>query len=70
MQLDLGLVDRRVALRTWLIYHGITEKEIAARLKISASTVTRILSGQRRSSALLARLTELGIPACLLCDDE
>ncbi len=68
--LDLCLVERRVALRTWLIYHGITEKEIGARLKVSASTVTRLLSGERRNPELIARLTELGIPRCLLGEED
>lgn len=64
--LDLGKVDRKTALRTWLIYHGISEKEIAEKLSVSPSTVTRLLSGERRSPDLIDKLANFGIPPILL----
>lgn len=66
LRLDLGKVDRKTALRTWLIYHGISEKEIAERLSVSPSTVTRLLSGERRSKDLIDKLASFGIPPALL----
>lgn len=68
--LDLCKVDRRTALRTWLIYHGITEKQIAEKLNVSASTVTRLLAGERRNQEVLNRLSEIGIPPGLISEDD
>ncbi|EPR42773.1 helix-turn-helix domain protein [Desulfovibrio sp. X2] len=64
--LDLSKVGRKTALRTWLIYHGISEKTIARKLSVSASTVTRLLSGERRSQSMLKALVDMGIPRDLL----
>lgn len=64
--LDLSKVDRATALNAWLMYHTLTKKELAIRLGVSPSAVTRLINGQRRSRRFLRRLVELGVPADLL----
>ncbi len=70
LRLDLSKVDRRVGLRTWMIYHGISEKQLATELGVSSSTVTRLLSGERRNPELLEKLVALGVPSSLLTEDD
>jgi len=70
LRLDLSKVDRRTGLRTWMIYHGISEKQLATGLGVSPSTVTRLLSGERRNRELLDKLVSMGIPASLLLEDD
>jgi transcriptional regulator with XRE-family HTH domain len=64
--LDLSQVERETALRTWLAYHGIGEKQLATQVGVSPSSITRIIKGERASRDLVERLVGVGIPASLL----
>lgn len=66
MVLDLTKVNRETALRAWLAYHGIGEKQLALRIGVSPSAITRIIKGERASRRLIAKLTDEGIPVFLL----
>lgn len=66
MVLDLTKVDRETALRAWLAYHEIGEKELALRIGASPSVITRIITGERSSKGVIERLVAAGIPAALL----
>lgn len=64
--LDLSLVERPAALNAWLVYHNVSKKELALRLGVGPSAVTRVIAGQRQSPRLRQALQQLGIPAELL----
>lgn len=64
--LDLSLVSREVALRTWLAYHNIHKIELARSLGTQPSTITRIIKGERAPAKYIRLLEEAGIPAELL----
>lgn len=64
--LDLALVDRETALRTWLCYHKISIKDLTITAKVSASTITRIVSGERAPREAIERLVNSGVPRDLL----
>jgi len=66
MVLDLTKVDRETALRAWLAYHGIGERQLALRVGVSPSAITRVIKGDRASKGLLTRLSAAGIPLDLL----
>ncbi len=64
--LDLTKVDRETALRAWLAYNDIGEKQLALRIGVSPSAITRIITGERASRGLVSRLVEAGVPEALL----
>lgn len=64
--LDLTAVDKTVGLRAWLTYHRISEKELARRIGVTPSTISRFINGHRRSEDLKLRMQALGIPEELL----
>ncbi len=64
--LDLSQVDRAAALNAWLVYHNLSKKELAQRLGVGPSAVTRVIAGQRQSPRLLRAMEALGIPGELL----
>ncbi|MGE4297344.1 MAG: transcriptional regulator [Desulfovibrionaceae bacterium] len=64
--LDLSLVDRETALRTWLAYHRIEEKRLADELGVHKGIITRIIKGERAPRELIARLIQFGVPPQLL----
>lgn len=64
--LDLSRVERPAALNAWLVYHNLSKKELAHRLGVGPSAVTRVIAGQRKSPHLRQALERMGIPAELL----
>jgi transcriptional regulator with XRE-family HTH domain len=64
--LDLSRVDRKTGLRTWLVYHGIHLRSLAAQLGVHPGTITKLVTGERVSPRLLSHLAGLGIPRELL----
>jgi predicted transcriptional regulator len=64
--LDLSKVDRPAALNAWLVYHNLSKKELAQRLGVGPSAVTRVIAGQRQSPRLRQAMEDLGIPTELL----
>ncbi len=64
--LDLSQVERPAALNAWLVYHNLSKKELAQRLGVGPSAVTRFIAGQRRSPNLRQAMAQLGIPPELL----
>ncbi len=64
--LDLSRVERHAALNAWLVYHNMTKKELADRLGVGPSAVTRVIAGQRQSPRLRQAMAQLGIPIELL----
>ena len=64
--LDLSKVERPAALNAWLVYHNLSKKELALRLGVGPSAVTRFIAGQRRSPQLRLGMERLGIPTELL----
>jgi DNA-directed RNA polymerase specialized sigma subunit len=66
LNLDLTAVDRERALRTWLVFHGMDLFEIAAKLRVAHSTVSRLIKRDRASMRRVEQLHNLGIPRELL----
>lgn len=64
--INLANVDRETGLRCWLVYHGISKKQVADALGISQSSVSRIIKGERRRPEHIRKLKEMGIPEELL----
>lgn len=64
--LDLSSVERATALNAWLAYHNLSKRELALRLGVGPSTVSRLISGQRHSPRLLQALARMGVPPELL----
>lgn len=64
--LDLSLVSRETALKTWLAYHGIPKSELARKLNTQPSTITRIIKGERAPAKYIQKLKDCGIPSDLL----
>ncbi len=67
--LDLGKVDQGTAIRTWMAYHNVKLKDLAGRIGVSASTISRILAGKRRPAKLTDSLVSMGFPPELLQED-
>lgn len=65
-QFDLQYPSRQAELNAWLALRGIQKQELAKRLCLHPSMITRILQGQRRPAKRIAELVALGIPARLL----
>jgi IS30 family transposase len=66
LNLDLTAVDRERALRTWLVFHGMDLFEIAGKLRVAHSTVSRLIKRERASMRRVEQLHSLGIPRELL----
>jgi IS30 family transposase len=64
--LDLSSVDRERALKAWLVYHGMDLFEIAGKLRVAHSTVSRLIKRERASTRRIEQLHGLGIPKELL----
>jgi predicted transcriptional regulator len=64
--LDLSKVERPAALNAWLVYHNLSKKELAQRLGVGPSAVTRFIAGQRQSPRLRQAMERMGIPRGLL----
>lgn len=64
--LDLTRISKEKALKTWLVYHGISGKQLAKRLGVSPSTVTRLLKGTQPIGRVREKLLRLGLPKELL----
>jgi transcriptional regulator with XRE-family HTH domain len=65
-QFDLQYPSRQAELNAWLALRGIQKQELAKRLCLHPSMISRILQGQRRPAKRIAELVALGIPARLL----
>ncbi|MEW5772709.1 MAG: helix-turn-helix transcriptional regulator [Thermodesulfobacteriota bacterium] len=65
-QFDLLSTSRQAKLNAWLALRGILKRDLATRLGVHPSMITRILQGTRRPARLIAELVALGIPAHLL----
>ncbi len=57
---------RQARLKAWLAYHGIGNRELAEKLGVHPSMITRICKGERAPAERIAQLVELGIPRTLL----
>jgi AraC-like DNA-binding protein len=68
--LDLTRIPKEKALKTWLVYHGISGKQLAKRLGVSPSTVTRLLNGTQPIGRVREKLLRLGLPKELLVRDR
>ncbi len=68
--LDLTRIPKEKALKTWLVYHGISGKQLAKRLGVSPSTVTRLLNGTQPIGRVREKLLRLGLPRELLVQDR
>jgi transcriptional regulator with XRE-family HTH domain len=64
--LDLSKVSRETALKTWLAYHRIGYRELAAKIGVDPSFISYIVQGKRRSKRVLDALQSLGVPPELL----
>jgi hypothetical protein len=64
--LDLKTPDRQATLNAWLALHGLKKKDLASRLGVHPSMITRILRGDRCPARRIAELAALGIPVHLL----
>jgi transcriptional regulator with XRE-family HTH domain len=53
-------------LKAWLLLHGVEQKELALRLRISPQLLSMALSGRRMTRERFAALIAEGIPAELL----
>lgn len=65
-QFDLLSASRQAELNAWLALRNIQKKDLALRLGIHPSMITRIFQGERRPAQRIAELIALGIPARLL----
>lgn len=63
---DLKHVPRQAQLKAWLTMHGIKHKDLAVKLGVHPSMVSRIICGERAPSKRIKELMSLGIPASLL----
>ncbi len=66
IHLDLSKVSRETALKTWLAYHRIGYRELAAKIGVDPSFISYIVQGKRRSKRVSDALQELGVPPQLL----
>lgn len=57
---------RQARLKAWLAYHGVGNRELAEKLGVHPSMITRIFKGERAPAERIAQLVELGIPKSLL----
>ncbi len=64
--LDSNEYDRQAALNAWLQLKGLSKVELAKRLGVHPSMVSRIVSGQRSPAKRIEALVKMGIPAELL----
>ncbi|MEW5772387.1 MAG: helix-turn-helix transcriptional regulator [Thermodesulfobacteriota bacterium] len=69
IHLDLSKVSRETALKTWLAYHRIGYRELAAKVGVDPSFISYIVQGKRRSRRVLDALRALGVPPELLPRD-
>ena len=65
-QFDLVSTTRQAKLNAWLAFRGIQKKDLANRLGVHPSMISRIIRGERRPAKRIAELVALGIPAHLL----
>jgi ribosome-binding protein aMBF1 (putative translation factor) len=63
---DVKKGARQARLKAWLAYHGIGNRELAEKLEVHPSMITRICKGERAPAERIAQLVELGIPRTLL----
>jgi len=66
IHLDLSKVSRETALKTWLAYHRIGYRELAAKIGVDPSFISYIVQGKRRSRRVVEALMDLGVPPELL----
>lgn len=66
IRLDLSKVSRETALKTWLAYHRIGYRELAARIGVDPSFISYIVQGKRRSRRVMEELIAMGVPVELL----
>lgn len=64
--LDLSKVSRETALKTWLAYHRIGYRELAARIGVDPSFISYIVQGKRRSQRVTDALLAMGVPPELI----
>lgn len=57
---------RQLDLQVFCIRRGLKGKDLAAKLGVSPSLISKIFKGDRRSPEVIKGLVELGIPAHLL----
>ncbi|MGE4297343.1 MAG: transcriptional regulator [Desulfovibrionaceae bacterium] len=68
MELDLSLVDRETALKTWLTYHKLGTGQLAAAIGVNPAFITYLIQGKRRSRRVVEAMVRLGVPRSLLPD--
>ncbi|MGE4297345.1 MAG: helix-turn-helix domain-containing protein [Desulfovibrionaceae bacterium] len=68
--LDLAAVDRETALKSWLVYHRLGCSDLAASIGVAPSTISRVITGERRSAKTISGLVALGVPRELLPSGE
>jgi len=70
IHLDLSKVSRETALKTWLAYHRIGYRELAAKVGVDPSFISYIVQGKRRSRRVREALLDMGVPPDLLPGDD
>jgi|GEM_PF-3404053 transcriptional regulator with XRE-family HTH domain len=63
---DLKQLPRQAQLKAWLAMHGIKHRELAIKLGVHPSMVSRIICGERAPGKRIRELMALGIPESLL----
>jgi len=65
-------IKKKKAIETkmWLMRNGITQTQIAQRLGVSLSLVSKTIRGDRSNQKVLAALKELGCPMESYSDDN
>ena len=63
---DLKQLPRQAQLKAWLTMHGIKHRDLASKLGVHPSMVSRIICGERAPSKRIKELMALGIPESLL----
>ncbi len=58
--------DRQARLKAWLAYNNVSNKQLAERLEVHPSMISRIIRGQRAPARLLDMLEQAGVPRDLL----
>lgn len=64
--IDLNNPNRQDSLQAWLAYYRIAKKDLAQKIGVSQSMISKIIRGERAPAARLEQLVALGVPRELL----
>ncbi|MBU1003553.1 MAG: helix-turn-helix domain-containing protein [Proteobacteria bacterium] len=64
--LEANTPPRQAKLRAWLVLNGFAMGELAKRLGVHPSMITRIVKGESAPARRIEQLAELGVPQELL----